>query len=201
MLTCAQSCWEVSRCCHATWPVSYNYYHAGDQWVCLGARPQGKQLWKAAKDGFSCFERWQMDMCSSILQYPQGKYYYILKLYWHVALFSMQTTLSKRSLLPQIRASKMPSQHWSRCMWPGRKPQANLIMCSWFWHLRREWRSLINIINVLPNLTLISWPWVWFHLSRSSDISALQLEKCKRKLAGLQLQNDPSSAETSHAHL
>ena len=35
----------------------------------------------------------------------------------------------------------------------------------------------------------------------SSNISALQLEKRKRMLAGLQLQNDPSSAETSHAHL
>ena len=35
----------------------------------------------------------------------------------------------------------------------------------------------------------------------SSNISALQLEKCKRMLVGLQLQNNPSSAETSHACL
>ena len=35
----------------------------------------------------------------------------------------------------------------------------------------------------------------------SGNISALQLEKYKRKLAGLLLQNDPSSAETSHTRL
>ena len=34
----------------------------------------------------------------------------------------------------------------------------------------------------------------------SSNISVLQLEKYKRVLAGLQLQGDPSSAETSHTH-
>ena len=35
----------------------------------------------------------------------------------------------------------------------------------------------------------------------SGYISALQLEKYKRELAGLQLQNNPSNAETSHALL
>ena len=37
--------------------------------------------------------------------------------------------------------------------------------------------------------------------SYSGNISMLQLEKYKGELAGLQLQNDPSSVEIGHAHL